>query len=144
MRIAPSGTSTSVLASLTLGTTANLDITNNDMVVNNANATAAASSLTAVAARVNAGFTGENGIVTSTFTTNLETVGYALNDFLSFTNFGGVTVNANSVLIKYTYFGDSNLDGFVTDDDLGYFLAGYGTDVSTNPGPLVITITMGS
>ncbi len=32
----------------------------------------------------------------------------------------------NQILVKYTYYGDSNLDGFVTDDDLGYFLAGYG------------------
>jgi hypothetical protein len=133
VRIAASGTSTSVLTSLTLGTTANLNISDNDVIVNNANATAAASSLAAVAARVNAGFASGNGIVTNTFTTNLETVGFALNDFLGFSTFNGATVNSNSVLIKYTYFGDSNLDGFVTDDDLGYFLAGYGTDVSANP-----------
>jgi fibronectin-binding autotransporter adhesin len=131
--IAPSGTSTSALTSLTMGTTANLDISDNDVVINNPTPVAAASSLTAVATAVNAGFAGGNGIVTNTFTSSLETVGFGLNDFLSFSSFGGVTVNSDSVLIKYTYFGDSNLDGFVTDDDLGYFLAGYGTDVSVNP-----------
>jgi fibronectin-binding autotransporter adhesin len=133
VRIAPSGTSTSALTSLTMGATANLDIGDNDVVINNPTPVAAASSLAAVAASVNAGFAGSDGIVTNTFTTSLETVGFGLNDFLSFGSFGGVTVNSDSVLIKYTYFGDSNLDGFVTDDDLGYFLAGYGTDVSANP-----------
>jgi autotransporter-associated beta strand protein len=134
VRIAPSGTSTSVVASLTLGSTANLDISDNDVVINNPTPVAAASSLTAVASAVNAGFvSGGNGIVTTTTGTGLETVGFGLNSFLSFPTFNGVSVNDDSVLIKYTYFGDSNLDGFVTDDDLGYFLAGYGSDVSANP-----------
>jgi fibronectin-binding autotransporter adhesin len=134
VRIAPSGTSTSVVTALTVGTTANLDISDNDVVINNPTPVAAASSLTAVATAVNAGFvSGGNGIVTTTTGTGLETVGFGLNSFLSFPTFNGVTVNDDSVLIKYTYFGDSNLDGFVTDDDLGYFLAGYGSDVSANP-----------
>ncbi len=133
VRLAASGTSTSALTSLTMGTTANLDISDNDVVINAPSPAAGASTLSAVTAAVNTGFAGGNGIVTNTFTTSLETVGFALNDFLGFTSFGGVTVNTDSVLIKYTYFGDSNLDGFVTDDDLGYFLAGYGTDVSANP-----------
>jgi fibronectin-binding autotransporter adhesin len=131
--IAPSGTSTSALTSLTMGATANLDISDNDVVINNPTPVAAASSLTAVAAAVNAGFASGDGIVTTTTGTGLETVGFGLNSFLSFPTFNGVTVNDDSVLIKYTYFGDSNLDGFVTDDDLGYFLAGYGSDVSANP-----------
>jgi hypothetical protein len=134
VRIIPNGTSTSVLTSLTLGTTANLDISDNDVVVKNPTPISAASNLAMVAARVNAGFvSGGSGIVTSSSTTGLETVGFGLNNFLSLPTFNGVTVNADSLLIKYTYFGDSNLDGFVTDDDLGYFLAGYGTDVSANP-----------
>ncbi len=74
VRIAASGTSTSVVTSLTMGTTANLDISNNDVVVNNPTPVAAASSLSTVTARVNAGFAGGNGIVTNTFTTSLETV----------------------------------------------------------------------
>jgi autotransporter-associated beta strand protein len=134
VRIAPSGTSTITVTSLTLGTTANLDISDNDIVVNNPTPVAAASSLTAITARVNAGFvSGGNGIVTTTTGSGLETVGFGLNSFLSYPTFNGVTINDDSVLIKYTYFGDSNLDGFVTDDDLGYFLAGYGTNVSGNP-----------
>jgi hypothetical protein len=133
VRITPSGTSTSVVTALTIGSTSNLDISDNDVVVNNPTPVAAASSLTAVATAVNAGFASGNGIVTTTTGTGLETVGFGLNSFLSFPTFNGVAVNDDSVLIKYTYFGDSNLDGFVTDDDLGYFLAGYGSDVSGNP-----------
>ncbi len=122
-----------MVTALTVGTTANLDITNNDMIVNNPTPVAAASNLTAVAARVNSGFAGGAGIVSTTMGSGLETVGFGLNSFLSYPTFNGVAVNDDSVLIKYTYFGDSNLDGFVTDDDLGYFLAGYGSDISANP-----------
>ncbi len=122
------------MTTLTLGTTTNLDITNNDIIVNNPTPVAATSSLAVVAARVNAGFvSGGNGIVTTTTGLGIETVGFGLNSFLSYSSFNGVTVNDDSVLIKYTYFGDSNLDGFVTDDDLGYFLAGYGNDITGNP-----------
>jgi fibronectin-binding autotransporter adhesin len=133
VRIAPSGTSTSVVTALTVSTTSNLDISDNDVIVNNPTPVAAASNLTAVATAVNASFAGGNGIVSTTMGSGLETVGFGLNSFLSYPTFNGVAVNDDSVLVKYTYFGDSNLDGFVTDDDLGYFLAGYGSDVSANP-----------
>ncbi len=39
--------------------------------------------------------------------------------------FAGTSVNQNSVLFKYTYIGDSNLDGMVDSTDFGLFLAGY-------------------
>ncbi len=90
------------------------------------------------------GFAGGNGIVTTTTGSGLETVGFGLNSFLSYPTFNGVLLMMIRSVIKYTYFGDSNLDGFVTDDDLGYFLAGYGSDISANPWILVTTITMGS
>ncbi len=95
VRIAPSGTNTIVVTSLTLGTTANLDISDNHLVINSPNTGAATSTLAAVAVQVNSGFVGGAGIVTNTFTTNLETVGFALNNFLGFSSFGvnGTTVN---------------------------------------------------
>ncbi len=39
--------------------------------------------------------------------------------------FAGTSVDQNSVLFKYTYIGDSNLDGMVDSTDFGLFLAGY-------------------
>ncbi len=70
--------------------------------------------------------------------------GFALNDFLGFTRFGGVTVNTDSVLIKYTYFGDSNLDGSsLTTTWVTSWLV-MELMFRPIPGPLVITITMGS
>ncbi len=39
--------------------------------------------------------------------------------------FAGTSVNQNSILFKYTYIGDSNLDGMVDSTDFGLFLAGY-------------------
>ncbi len=39
--------------------------------------------------------------------------------------FAGTSVDQNSILFKYTYIGDSNLDGMVDSTDFGLFLAGY-------------------
>ncbi len=86
VRLAPGSGSTSVVTALTVGSgltpTANLDISDNDVIVNNPNPAAAAANLTAVAAAVNTGFAGGDGIVTTTFGSGLETVGFGLNNFL--------------------------------------------------------------
>ncbi len=42
-----------------------------------------------------------------------------------FPQFAGTSVDYNSILFKYTYIGDSNLDGMVDSTDFGLFLAGY-------------------
>lgn len=54
-------------------------------------------------------------------------LGYADNHVLGLTNFGGYAVDAGSVLIKYTYFGDSNLDGQVNITDLYALASNYNT-----------------
>jgi hypothetical protein len=43
----------------------------------------------------------------------------------SFTAFAGQAVTPNSVLVKYTYGGDANLDGVVNGDDYTYWLNGF-------------------
>lgn len=59
------------------------------------------------------------GIVSTSVATSgyLRTIGYAANTF-GYTNFFGVTVSPNDLLVAYTFFGDANLDGQVDDDDL--------------------------
>lgn len=112
-----------------------LDFTNNRTVTNNADLTEAQSRLQLytsflVAGRNNGSWDGPNGIISSTATADfqnngLETsgVGSLLNSdiMLSFAwdyaLFGGLSVNDNSVLMKYTYLGDANLDGKVNGDD---------------------------
>jgi autotransporter-associated beta strand protein len=128
VRVAPSGSVASVVTALNMPTmgTGILDITNNDVIVNTPNPTAAASTLTDVIAAVNG-----SRIVTTAASGN-QTVGFALNS-LGLTSFSGETVNSNSVLIKYTYFGDSNLDGFVNDTDFSLFSSNYGTNGGSNP-----------
>jgi hypothetical protein len=42
-----------------------------------------------------------------------------------FPQFQGQTVDANAVLIKYTYLGDANLDGIVDSVDFSFFQSGY-------------------
>ncbi len=46
-------------------------------------------------------------------------LGFAENSVLGYVSFSGVGVDATSVLIKYTYSGDANLDGQVDISDLG-------------------------
>jgi hypothetical protein len=41
------------------------------------------------------------------------------------TSFGGQAVTPNTVLVKYTYGGDANLDGVVDGDDYSYWLNGF-------------------
>jgi T5SS/PEP-CTERM-associated repeat protein len=54
-------------------------------------------------------------------------LGYADNSVLGLSTFGGVSVDPTSVLIKYTYLGDSNLDGQVDLRDLYALASNYKT-----------------
>ncbi len=47
-----------------------------------------------------------------------------------FTTFDGVTVGLNDVLVKFTYFGDADLNGFVDDTDFFLVNNGYGNGLT--------------
>ena len=76
-------------------------------------------------------FTG-NGITSSVAAADANgllryAVGIIPNSYLGSTiydTFDGVAVSQSDVLVKFTYFGDANLDGVVDDSD--FFLANYG------------------
>jgi hypothetical protein len=104
---------TSVVNSLTIATGAQLDLTNNSAIVDYTGAIGTLVTTT----RQNI----QAGRLTSTSATALRGLGYADNAVLSpvKTTFGGQSIDASSLLIKYTYFGDSNLDGQVDVADLG-------------------------
>jgi uncharacterized protein YkwD len=125
------GGGTSVVTSLTLASTAVVDIGDNAMVINYGGASPVAT----VRARILAGRGGPGlgaswtgaGITSSTVAqanaANAEawSIGYSENAALPlgpYANFGGVAVDATSILIAPTRTGDANLDGLVNDDDV--------------------------
>ncbi len=108
-----------VLPGLSLST-GNLDLTNNDMIAHNGNL----SMLTSlIAAGYNGGpWNGATGIISSTAASTTNTaLAVEQNDNGSgdplLSAFDGQAVVDSDVLIKYTYFGDANLDGVVNGSD---------------------------
>jgi len=101
-----------------LGWTSKLDLGNNDLVVQSGDLTAITSQ---VAQGYNKGtWNGSGGIVSSAAaadTTHLHALGVILNQDsqgnMLYSSFDGATQASNSdVLVKYTYYGDANLDGW--------------------------------
>jgi autotransporter-associated beta strand protein len=101
-----------------LANSGTIDITNNAMIVHNGDFGAITAE---VAAAYNGGtWTGTNsseGVITSSMaaadTSHLTAVGVATN----LTTFEGTSVSPTDVLLKYTYYGDANLDGQVDGAD---------------------------
>jgi autotransporter-associated beta strand protein len=111
------------VSSVTTAGSGQLDITNNSMVVKSMTASAVQAQL---ASGYNAGaWNGPAGITSTTAAASTETsVGFATQAQLGVTEFKGVSgLDADDVLVKYTYAGDANLDGKVDIGDLG-LLAG--------------------
>jgi fibronectin-binding autotransporter adhesin len=103
-----------------------IDITNNALVLRNANASIGTISSEVAAAFNGGAWNGTGGsIITSstaaTDSTRLTAVGVATG----LTSFEGATVSASDVLIKYTYYGDANLDGHVDGSDYSLIDNGY-------------------
>jgi hypothetical protein len=117
----------SVQSALTIETGSKLDMTNNDLVVHNASSTAAAAELTQITSQIKNGFnggswTGLGGITSSTAAASSNTaLGVELNSNGNggtlVSDFDGQPVTNTDVLVKYTYFGDANLDGVVNGSD---------------------------
>jgi hypothetical protein len=108
---------------------ATLDLSDHSMIVRSG-------SLAAIQAAIGVGFDHGDGLGTGGITSSAAAadpngrtaLGYASNADLGFTSFAGITgLTASDLIIKYTYYGDADLDGQATLDDFGQFLSGYQT-----------------
>jgi autotransporter-associated beta strand protein len=122
------GDSTLTATEVTVAAAARLDMTDNDMVVNYA--TGGPSPEFALRDKVLLARDGDAEGIFFTgsdddFSDTILAFGEAAE--LGFTEFNGVTVDGDSVLGKYTYYGDANFDGAVTTDDYVAVDLGLGT-----------------
>ena len=136
MTVVAGGTQASVLAALDLGTTGILDLTNNDLVIRTTAGDKAAVFGT-LYGRLASGFAsgGWNGpgLVSATAQGNPETtISMVDNAILGGSEFAGVPVDENSILFKYTYYGDIDQNGAVDADDLTVFANNFGRTSGAN------------
>jgi fibronectin-binding autotransporter adhesin len=125
------------LAGTTGAWTGLVDLTNNDLIVRGG-------SLSTITDQIRSAFaggtwTGAAGITSSTAasdSTHLTAVGVELNDNGGSAIVGsldGASTIDGDVLIKYTYYGDANLDGAVDGSDYTLIDAGFNSQTSASP-----------
>ncbi len=124
------------LSGLSISSGAALDMNNNDLIVDYSGS----SPFTQIQAWVMSGYsstvdTTRSGITSSASQSSGGKTILALfdNALVGSSQWDGQTVPADSVIGKYTYFGDTNLDGQVTGDDYGAIDAELGT-TGLSPG----------
>jgi hypothetical protein len=116
----PGGTSR--VSALSIATSGRLDVKDNDLVIDYTGASPIATIRPMLASAYASGNWTGPGLASSTAgaSTTLKTaLGYLDNTSGSFASFGGQSVDNTSILVKYTYSGDTNLDGQVDITDLG-------------------------
>jgi hypothetical protein len=109
---APNGAAAgiSVIGTLTVASSAALDLNDNDLVVNNG-------AFTDVLTLVLAGFGNTSGGITSSTSDGTQILALFDNALVSASDWEGLPIEPNAVVGKYTYFGDVNIDGQVSGDD---------------------------
>jgi hypothetical protein len=113
--------------------TGKLDLTNNDLIVQSTAANAAGD-LARITNQLKQGYNNGTWMGTSGIASSTAAPGHALGVLLNnneqggtiFSAFDGLAVDQNSILIKYTLNGDTNLDGSVGVADLGAVASHFG------------------
>lgn len=121
--------STSVIGTLTIASGSTLDLQSNDMIVTGMSEVAVRA---LVASWWNGGLRNGAGLLSSlagkaTGLDELATLAVVGNNnagVARFPGFNGVGLGLNDVLVKYTYLGDTDLDGVVDADDLSALVKG--------------------
>jgi hypothetical protein len=120
------------IAGATGAWTGTIDLMDNDQVAQSSAATKTADfnrlydqikSGYAGGAWTGTGITSSAAAASATFETGVSMVDNAI---FGFTDFSGQTVNENSILLKYTYYGDIDVNGQVDADDLTIFANNFG------------------
>jgi hypothetical protein len=125
------GPSTLTTLSINNNASAGLEIANNPLILQPDPRNKAAA-LTSLQSQVAYGLTHAEGGITSSTTAagpGHKTTIVVDNALLGLTQFNGVTVDANSLLVESTWLGDSNLDRKVDVTDLGLLATNYGQSV---------------
>ena len=123
-----------IVSSLNIAATSNvstgaLDLGGNDLIVHNTAGTVAAALATInseLQTGYNAGAWAGTGIISSTAAANsshLTAIGFMQN--AAATSFDNQPVTTTDILLKYTYYGDANLDGKVDGSDYSRIDSGY-------------------
>ncbi len=120
-RILPNGLAagTSIVRTLSLTSPATLDLTDNSLVIDYAGASPIAQ-ITALASAARNGGTWNGAGLTSSMidSANGLALGIAEASTLGVSDFGGVAVDASTVLVRYTLLGDADMDRQVEFSDL--------------------------
>ncbi len=132
MTLSLAGNNILATQALNIATGGTLDLNDNDLIVDYTGA----SPLATIKSWLKSGFNNGNengpGIISSAALTNgTGELGYAENSQVNVGTIDGVTPDQTAVIVKYTYFGDTNLDGSVNASDFGRFLDGLATGGST-------------
>jgi autotransporter-associated beta strand protein len=125
---ANSAAGTSVVPSLAISAGASVDLTNNSMVIDYTGAPGTLVSDVRGHLR--------NGRLLTTAASPANTrLGYVDNNTLATpkTSFGGISVDATSVLVKFTYSGDSDLDGDADGVDIGNWAVNFTGELGGGP-----------
>jgi hypothetical protein len=126
--LASGGDKVLVTGSLTLTSGAKLDLNDNSAIVDYTGASPIANVVSLLSSGFNGGAWNGAGIMSSAAAndpTGLHALGYAENSDLGDTLFAGQQVDGTAILIRYTKYGDNNLDGAVDiGNDFNLFLDG--------------------
>ncbi|HUO07212.1 MAG TPA: hypothetical protein VM008_02685 [Phycisphaerae bacterium] len=128
-------TGTSRVSTLQLGGSLNhwtgsLDITNNSLIVEAPDASTKSADLSSLQNQVASfGKAGSLGITSSTLPLNFA-IAVLDNALTHFTTFGGLSMDANSILITPALLGDANADGHVDLTDLSIVLNNFGSSTA--------------
>jgi hypothetical protein len=118
-----SGASVLVTNALTIASAGIVDLADNDLVLDYSGSSPAPTVRQYLITGRHGGAWDGSGVRSSSATASVG-LGYAENAVLGLSSFAGETVDATSILVKYTYDGDANLDGMVDLRDL-YQLAAH-------------------
>jgi hypothetical protein len=124
-----------VTSALSISNGGQLDLADNDMIVNYGATSPQATILPYLSSGFNNGNWNGAGIFSSSAATDAlhrTAISYAENSTLGDSTFDGEPVTAKSILLKYTYYGDNNLDGKIDiGNDFSLFIDGLSAHGST-------------